>query len=148
MSQERPPPGGLSVTGRARDNLWRQAADRPAVAVDQSGLPGERLAVARHPDDVVAGLAQPARRDDTQFARVPEYLRDGAAQPPRGDTGVELGLDDDAAVDDVQGTPEPEHRGHFRLAAARLGDFEAGQLILHGSSHGHALILPCSKAAA
>ena len=39
--------------------------------------------------------------------------------------GVELGLDDDAAADDVQPAREPQHRRHLGLAAAGLGDRRA-----------------------
>ena len=44
----------------AADDVRRQAAHRPAAHVEQAGLPGQRLAVLDHPDDVAAALAQPA----------------------------------------------------------------------------------------
>ena len=109
---------------------------RPA-AVEQPGLPGQRLAVLDHAHDVAVAPAQPTGGEDGDLAGLAEDLGDLAAQPAGRRTGVELGLDDDAAADDVQATGETQHRGHLGLAAARLGDRQAGQLVLDRRRHRH-----------
>src|SRR4029079_11298891 len=113
-------------------------AHRSAASVEQARLPGERLAVADHPDDIPAALADAIAAHHHHVARVPVDLGEVAAQPPGGGTGVQLGLDDDAAAHDVQPAREAQERGDLRLAAAGLGDLGPGQLRLYLCRHRHA----------
>ena len=121
----------------------RQPADRAAARVEQAGLPGQGLAVLDHPDDVAAALAQAAALHHHDVGLVAVDLGDVPAQPSGGGAGVELGLDDDLAADDVQPAGEPQHRGDLGLAAAGLGDLGGGELCLHLCRHRHAQILAC-----
>ena len=126
VREERAAPGRLGVADGAATTLRRQPAHRAAAAVEQAGLPGQRLAVLDDPHDVAAALAQPAGGQHEHVAGVAVDLGDVLAQPAGGRAGVELGLDDDPAADDVQPAGEPQQRRHLRLAAAGLGDRRAG----------------------
>src|SRR6266511_4040291 len=121
VRHERAPPGGHRAAHAGRDHVRRQAAHRPPAHVQQAGLPGQRLAVLDHPADVVAALTQPAGGQDVDLTGVPVDLGDLPAQPAGDVAGVELGLHDHPARDDVQPTGEAQQRGHLRGAAARLG---------------------------
>ena len=68
------------------DDLRRQPAHRTAAAVEQAGLPGQRLAVLDDPDDVAAALAQAAGGEHDDVAGVAVDLGDvacAAAGRPR-----------------------------------------------------------------
>src|SRR4051812_22048873 len=69
-------------------------------------------------------------------------LGDVAPQPPRGHARVQLRLHDDAAVDDVQASGEPQQSGHLGLAAARPGDRQPAELVLHCCRHRHGAAPP------
>ena len=115
MGEERAAPRGLRVTERRGDDLRREAADRAAPAVDEPGLPGERLAVADHADDVAVALAQPTGCEHRDVRRVAVDLGDVLAQPARGRAGVEFGLDDEPTGDEVQPAGEAQHRATSAL---------------------------------
>ena len=115
-----------------------QAAGRAAAGVDEAGLAGELLAVGVHAHEVAVALAQAAGVHDGHLALVPEDLGDVLAQAARGGRGVELGLDDDLAADDVQARREAQDRRDLGLAAAGLGDLQARELVLHRCRHRHA----------
>src|SRR6185312_3781399 len=134
----------LAVTGRARYHLPGQAAHRAAEAVDQAGLAGQALAglTFAHPDQVAVALAQAARGQHEELRRVPEHLGDARAQPPGRRAGVEFGLDDHAALGQVQAAGESEQRGDLGLAAAGLDHLHPAELVLHHAGHGHAASLP------
>ena len=138
VREERPAPGGDGVAAGAGDDLRRQTADRTAAAVEQPGLAGQRLAVPDDADDVPAALADAVAGDHHDVGGVAVDLGDVAAQPTGGGAGVQLGLDDDPAADDVQAAGEPEHRGDLGLAATGLRHLRAGQLCLHLCRHRHA----------
>ena len=131
----------------ALTTLRRQPAHRAAAGVDEAGLAGQRLAVLDHPHDVAAALAQAAGGEDEHLGGVAVEVGDVLAQPPGGVGRVELGLDDDAAADDVQPTGEPQRRRHLRLAAARLRDVEPAELVLDPRRHRHGVILPSRRRA-
>jgi hypothetical protein len=108
VGQERAAPGSDTVAETAADDLGRQAASRAAARVDQSGLPGERLAVLDHPDDVAGAAAQAGRVDHDQLTVMAEDFADVGTQTPGGRSGVQFGLDHDLAAHDVQAAGESE----------------------------------------
>src|SRR5580658_3813577 len=137
MSQEGTAPRRLAITGAAGDDLPGQPAYRPAPRVHQAGLPGQALAVLNHPDDVPVALAQPAGGKHDQLRRVPEDLADVLAQPARGCTGVEFGLDHDVSVVQVQAPGEPQQRRHLSFPAAWLEHADPAELVLDQAGQGH-----------
>ncbi len=60
MRQERTAPGRDRVAAGAGHDLWGQTANRTAPAVDESGLPGQRLAFLDDADDVTGARLQSA----------------------------------------------------------------------------------------
>src|SRR5690606_36277748 len=145
--QERASPRRLGIVVGAIDDQWRQPANGAAAAVDQSGLPGQLLPVAYDTYDVPAFLTQPSGGDDGEVAVVAEHLRNVTSQPAGRYPRIKLGLDDDLAADDMKAAAEPEQRRDLGLTAARLGELEASQLVLHGCGHRHTVILPHPDAA-
>ena len=123
-------PEPLTTTGR-------QAADGTVALVDQAGLAGQRLTLAGDPDDVARAAADAAALEQHDLGVVAEDLGDVLAHPSGGGAGVQLGLDDDAAVDEVEGVGEPEHRGDLGFSATGLRDVRAGQFCLHLCRHRH-----------
>jgi hypothetical protein len=117
----------------------REASHRPAADVEQAGLPGQRLAVLDDADDVVAVLADATGGEDVDFARVAVHIGDLPAKPARDGAGVELGLDHDAARNDVQAAREAEQGRHLGPAAAWLGHVDPAQLVLDRCRHRHRL---------
>ena len=150
VGQEGPAPGGLGVARREPlTTCGGQPAHRAAPAVDQAGLPGQRLAVLDHPHDVAAALAQPAGREHEDLGGVAVDLGELASQPPRGVGRVQLRLDDDAPPDDVQPPGEPQRRGRARTRPTRRVASEAiSELYGHNTE---VLVLrraACARAAA
>ena len=120
MCQECSAPGGNAVTEAAAHHLSRETACRPAVRVDEAGLPRQRLAILDHPYHVVGAAPDARAVHDDQLARVAENLADIGPQPPRRGAGVELRLNHDPTADDVQAASKPQRRGNLRLAVAGL----------------------------
>src|SRR5690606_24702472 len=137
VREEGPPPRRLGVAGGAGDHLTGQAAHRPTVVVDQSGLPGERLAVTVDAYDVPRALAQPRRGEDENLGLVPEHLADVLDQPAGGGVGVQLRLDHDTPADQVEPAREAQQGGYLGLAAAGLENREPAQLVLNHTRHRH-----------
>src|SRR3954451_9383943 len=138
VRQERAPPGRDRVAAGPGHYLRRQSPDGSAAAVEQPGLAGQRLAVADHTDDVPAALADAVAGDHPDLGRMAVDLSDVPPQSTGRGTGVELGLHDDPATDDVQPSSEPQHRRHLGLSATCLGHLRAGQFRFHLCRHRHA----------
>src|SRR5690606_31742782 len=109
-------PGGDGLLHPGGDDGGGQATNRAAPAVEQAGLAGEGLPVLDDADDVAVATLEAAAGDDDDVAGVAVELGHRLPQPTRGDTEVELGLDDDPAGDDVQPPGEAQGRGDLRLA--------------------------------
>jgi hypothetical protein len=61
MRQEGAPPCSHRITGSPGHDRRRKAADRPATVVDEPGLPGQRVTVADHANDVLRLLPDAGR---------------------------------------------------------------------------------------
>ena len=72
------------------------------LIVDDEPLACERLAVSTDADDVTRAPADAAALEQHHVGLVTEHLTDVGAQPPRCCPRVELGLDDHAAVHQMQ----------------------------------------------
>src|SRR3712207_284837 len=72
-------------------------------------------------------------------AGVAVHLADVAAQAPGDGAGVEFGLDDHPAADDVQPAREAQQRGDLRLALGGLAALHPGELVLDHGGHRHAV---------
>ena len=107
----------------------REAADGAAAGVEQSGLPGEGLAAVEHAHEVVAGAAQARGRDHGDVAAHPVELGEVLAHAARDECGVELGLDGDAARDEVQSAGEAQDRRQFSGAHRGAVDLGAGEFL-------------------
>ena len=86
VGEERAAPGRLAVAGGAGDHLPRQPAHRPAVVVDQAGLPGQALAVLAPPGprSGCPCAARPApARSARRHGRRPRRCPCAAAAPRR-----------------------------------------------------------------
>src|SRR5918993_1170606 len=137
VGEEGAAPCALGVADGSADDLRRQSSHGATTAVDEPGLPRQGLSVLDDADHVTAALAQATGGEHEDLRCVSVDLRELAAQPTRGVRGVELGLDDDAATDDVQAAGEPQGGGDLGLAAARLGDLVPAQFVLHLRRHRH-----------
>ena len=137
MGEERPAPRGLGVADAPGDDLGRQPAHGTAARVEEPGLAGQGVAVGGDAHDVAGALAQSALREHVDLGAVPVEVVDLPAQATGAGAGVELGLDDDAAGDDVQPAAEAQQGGHLGAPAARLGDREPAEFVLDRCGHGH-----------
>ena len=81
-------------------------------------------------DVALAAAKGGAGHDDDGGLRVIESLQVGA-QAPRGNGRVELGLDKDAATDEVESSGKAKRRAHFGGHLGGGGDDGARELVLH-----------------
>ena len=137
VGEKRAAPCRLRIGHGAADDLRGQAAHRSTTKIQQTGLTRERLAVLRNAHHVPRTLANSAGGQHMNDCGVAVKVEDVLAKAARDVAEVDLGLDHDAARDDVQTPREPQQRRHLGSARADRINDKTAQLVLDLGCHRH-----------
>jgi hypothetical protein len=120
--------------------LWRQSADWAAIAIYQSSLTRQRIAILLNCDQITTSLPNTSGGDRIYIGIVSINIRDIFAHSLCRLRSIKFDFEYHSTCRYMKLASESQDCRYFGLSAARFSDGDSTQLILNISGHCHTAI--------